>query len=543
MFARVKRSRHSSGTYEYLQIVESRRERGKVRQRVVANLGRRDQLIADGSLDALIRSLTQFSERLRVVDKLRESGLRAHRSRSWGPALVFRRLWEEQGLPALLQRLAQGRRFAFDVERVCFALALQRLCAPGSDLQGSGWIRTVECSGFERIALHHFYRTVGFLSEVRESLDQDLFLHERDLFSQTLDLVFIDTTSTFIYRSEQTPLRRRGYSRDRRPDQPQVVICLAVDRQGWPIAWDLWPGNTADAAAFVAMIDKLRKRLSIRRVVVVADRGMISAGTIRLLEQDAETPFDFILGCKLRQSQEVRAEVLSRAGRYRAVADNLEVKQVAVDGRRYVVCRNPIEARKDAAAREAIVAKLEATLAHGPKAVVGNTGFKRFVRVQRGAVSIDREAIERDARLDGKFVLRTNTELSAEEVARAYKSLWRVERAFRETKSTLEVRPVFHHRDDTTIGHIMGSFLALRLEVDLQRRLDARGLDVSWPDLMRDLAEVRSVLLTLDGQRYQLRTDLPGSAAAAFAAAGVRPPRRVTPLGPAPPDPAEAEPV
>jgi hypothetical protein len=501
----------------------------------VANLGRRDQLVSDGSLDALIRSLARFSERLRVLDRVREDGLQAHAARSWGPALVFGRLWEEQGLPALLGRLARRRRFEFDLERVCFALALQRLCAPGSDLQGSGWVRTVECPGFEPIELQHLYRSVGFLADVRESLDQELFLHERDLFSQTLDLVFIDTTSTFIYRSEETPLRRRGYSRDRRPDQPQVVICLVVDRQGWPIAWDLLPGNTADTRAFVPMIDKLRQRFHIRRVVVVADRGMISADTIRLLEQDEHAPFDFILGCKLRRDKEVSAEVLSRAGRYQNVADNLEVKQVEVEGRRYVVCRNPIEARKDAAAREAILAKLEAALAHGPKAVIGNTGFKRFVRVARGAVSIDREAVERDARLDGKFVLRTNTKLEAEEVATAYKSLWRVERAFRETKHTLEVRPVFHHRDDTTIGHITASFLALRLEVDLQRRLDARGVEGSWPDLMRDLIEVRSVELTLDGQRYQLRTDLQGSAAAAFAAAGVRPPRLVTSLGAAPP--------
>jgi len=534
VFVRLKRSTHASGSYEYLQIVESVRERGKVRQRVVANLGRRDQLVADGSLDALIRSLAKFSERLRVIERVREHGLAAHTTRSWGPALVFGRLWEEQGLPSLLERLAQGRRFAFDLERVCFALALQRLCAPGSDLQGSGWIRTVECPGFERLALQHFYRTVDFLSEVREQLDEELFLRERDLFSLTLDLVFIDTTSTFVYRSEETPLRRRGYSRDRRPDQPQVVICLVVDRTGRPIAWDLLPGNTADRPAFVAMIERLRKRFHIRRVIVVADRGMISADTIRLLEQDEQAPFDFILGCKLRHDREVRDEVLSRAGRYQAIADHLEVKEVEVEGRRYVVCRNPIEAKKDAAARQAILDKLEAALAHGPKTVIGNIGFRRFVRVQRGALSIDHAAAERDARLDGKFVLRTNTELEAQEVARAYKSLWRVERAFRETKHTLEVRPVFHHRDDTTVGHITASFLALGLEVDLQQRLDARGVEVSWPDLMRDLAEVRSVHLTLDGQRYQLRTELAGSAAAAFAAAGVRPPRLVTPMGPDP---------
>jgi len=195
---------------------------------------------------------------------------------------------------------------------------------------------------------------------------------------------------------------------------------------------------------------------------------------------------------------------------------------------------------RDAAARAAILAHLETTLrTQGPKAVIGNTGFARFLTVQKGSVTINPAAIEADARLDGKFVLRTNTALPAAEVAQAYTSLWRVERTFREEKATLAVRPVYHHRDDTTLGHIVACFLALRLEVDLQRRLDERGVTVPWPDLMRDLAQVQAVEVTCDGQRYRLRTDLGGSAAAAFAAAGVRPPAVVTPLGAPPPRPAD----
>lgn len=541
MFVRVKRSGSGEGAREYLQIVESRRDGARVRQHVFATLGRRDELVADGTLDALLQSLAKFSQRLRVVERVRAEGLQAHAARSWGPALVFERLWRQQKLPEILSGLPRGQRLKFDLERVSFALALQRLCEPGSDLQGSAWLRTVECAGFESIELHHLYRTVGWLAKVRDELEKQLFLNDRDLFSRELDIVFIDTTSTFIYRAEQTELRRRGYSRDRMPDYPQVVICLVVDRDGWPIAWDLLPGNTADTAAFVATIKKLRERFQIRHVTVVADRGMISKDTIALLESDAGAPFDFILGCKMRRQREVSDEVLARAGRYRQVADNLEVKEVVVEGRRYVVCRNPIEAKKDATAREAIVHKLEQALGHGPKSVIGNVGFKRYLQVQKGAVSIDRDAVDRDARLDGKFVLRTNTKLDTADVARAYKSLWRVERAFRETKSTLEVRPIFHHRDDTTLGHIVGCFLALRLEVDLQRRLDERGVDASWPDLMRDLAEVKAIDLELDGQRYRLRTELRGHASAAFTAAGVRPPSLVTHVGPAGPAPPPAE--
>jgi hypothetical protein len=535
MFVRIKRSGSGKRQHEYLQIVESRREGTHVRQRVLATLGRKDALVTDGTLDGLLRSLAQFSARLQVVEKVRQDGLQALAARRWGPALVFSRLWEEQRLPELLHRLAANRRFDFDVERTTFALALQRLCQAhhGSDLQGAQWLGTVECPGFADIALQHLYRTVGgFLAAVREPLEQALFEADRDLFTQGIDLVFIDTTSTFVWRTEQTPLRRRGHSKDRRPDEPQVTLAVAVDAQGWPIGWDILPGNTADSVAFVAMVERLRQRFHIRRVIVVADRGMVSAATLEWLAGDGQAPYDYIVGCRMRQQKEVNEEVLGRAGRYHRVDDNLEVKEVTVGEHRYVVCRNPLEQRKDAAAREAIVAALETTLAqHGPKAVIGNKGFARFLRVAPGAVTIDRGRIAADARLDGKFVLRTSTALSPTEVAHAYKSLWRVERTFRETKSTLEVRPLYHHRDETTVGHIVGCFLALRLEVDLQRRLDAQGCAASWPDLMRDLEEVQAVEVELDGQLYRLRTELRGHAFAAFAAAGVRPPPVLTHLG------------
>mgnify|MGYP000628044007 CR=1 FL=1 len=209
-----------------------------------------------------------------------------------------------------------------------------------------------------------------------------------------------------------------------------------------------------------------------------------------------------------------------------------------VEGKRYIVCRNPHEQVKDGAAREAILAKLETTLKQrGPKWVIGNKGFARFVSVAKGSVTINQKAVKADARLGGTFVLRTNTDLPAEEVALAYKSLWRVERAFRKTTSTLEVRPIYHQNDEAIVGHIVACFLALRLEVDLQCRLDERGAQVSWPDLMRDLRQLSAVDLSLDGQRYRLRTGLQGQAHHAFTAAGVRPPATVTHLGEGDPPP------
>jgi len=533
MFIRVKRNVSKGIPYEYLQIVRSYREGGKVRQQIIGSLGRRDKLVASGELDGLLRSLAGFSEKLRVVAAVRETGLAARTAKQWGPALVFGRLWDRQGLPDLLQKLAQERKFAFPVERVGFAMALQRLCSPGSDLAGSEWVKTVEAPEFQNLSLQHFYRTAAFLAGVREELESKLFRRDLNLFNQTLDVVFIDTTSLYVYRDTETNWRKRGYSRDRRPDLPQFVLCVAVNASGWPIAWEVFPGNTADQKALGQVVAVLRQRFRIRQVTVVADRGMISRDTLTLLTEHDQAPFDYVLGCRMRRQKEVSEEVLARAGRYQAVAANLEVKEVRVGARRYVICRNPQEALKDAAAREAILEKLRQTVEkQGPKAVIGNKGFARFLRVAKGSVSVDEDAVKRDARLDGKFVLTTNTDLPTAEVAQTYKSLWRVERTFREQKATLEVRPIYYHRDDTSIGHIVASFLALRLEVDLQQRLEAHEVKVSWPDLMRDLGQVQSVLLELDGQRYQLRTDLVGSAHLAFAAAGVRPPLAITALGP-----------
>ena len=535
MFVRIKTIAQNGHRYEYLQIVRSVRDGGRVRQELVASLGRRDLLVATGKLDGLVQALARFSTRLRVVEAAKDERFVAREAKSWGPALVFGRLWEQQGLPEILERHAEGRRFGFEPERVAFALALQRLCAPGSDLQGAAWAETVEAPGFADLALHHFYRTVPWLAAIRHALEQDLFFQNRDLFSGELDLVFIDTTSVYFYRAGESGLLRHGYSRDRRPELPQLVLSVAVDGQGWPVAFDVLPGNTADVDALGQAVARFRTRFRIRRAVAVADRGMFGQATLALLRDHATAPFDYILGCPLRRERTIAREVLARPGRYQQVADNLEVKEVKLGVRRYVVCRNPIEAKQDAADREALLAKLRQTLAHdGPKAVVGNRGFARYLKIAKGSVTLNEAAIAREARLDGKFVLTTSTDLAAAAVAKAYKSLWRVERAFREVKSTLDLRPIFHQRDDSVIGHIVGCFLALRLEVDLHRRLDAKGLAAPWPDLMRDLTRLQAVIVDLDGTRYRLRTDCVGHAAKAFQAAGVAIPTTVTALGPIP---------
>ncbi len=213
----------------------------------------------------------------------------------------------------------------------------------------------------------------------------------------------------------------------------------------------------------------------------------------KVIEGLERRKMECILGARMRNVREVRDDVIGRASRYHRVADNLQVKEVFVGDHRYVVCFNPDEAEKNRADRKAILSSLEERLAHGPQALIGNHGYRRYLKVERDAVSIDPARLKLEVRYDGKYLLRTNTELPAEEVAVQYRRLWRVERFLRSAKSLLETRPIDHRCDDTIRGHIFCSFLALALRHELGHRLARRGWKLEWADVIRGLALLREV--------------------------------------------------
>ncbi len=542
MFVRIKTVQANGRSYDYVHIVENRWEQGRTRQRIVASLGRLDDLLESGNLERIIEGLVAQCPQVKLLRAQREQSLAVESDRVWGPVLVFERLWEELGLKDLLRELARGRRFNFDVERCAFAIVLQRILAPGSDLRGSRWVHTMECEGFERLTLAHFYRTVGLLWRWKDRIERHLYERDLDLFNQGLDLVFFDTTSTYFEGTVWEGWARRGKSRDHRPDHLQLVLGVVMRRDGLPVTCEIWPGNTADASTLIPILEGLKKRFRIRRVVLVCDRGMVSAANLKAI---VAANYDYIVGMKMRGFLEVRRDVLSRAGRYREVSHNLSVKEVWVDDRRYVVCMNPERAEKDRRDREAILAKLRAKLGRGGniKGLIQNRGYRRFLKVARGAATIDEERVREDERYDGKYVLRTSTDLPAPEVAKAYKHLAWIERLWRELKDVVEVRPIYHHREKNNVkGHIFASFLALYLSAMLRKRIEElyrrehpeepkqNGLSgparsvVPWDRLLADLSEVRAVRVRLADERYRMRTDLKGHANLAFRAVGVRPP-------------------
>jgi hypothetical protein len=560
MFFRTK----SSGSRTYLQVVENRWEGGRSRQRVVATLGRLDQLQQNGQLDGLLASGARLARSVLLLSEHAQGRLPTISIRHIGPALVFQRLWQLTGCQHVIQQLLKGRRFQFPIERAVFLTVLHRLFDPGSDRAADKWKEAYQIEECEDLQLHHLYRAMGWLGDElprkeqadktpfaprcnKDLIEEALFARRRDLFTQ-LQLVFFDTTSIYFEGQGGETIGQRGYSKDHRPDLKQMIVGAVLDAEGRPICCELWPGNTADVTTLIPVVDRLRSRFRVTKVCIVADRGMISKETIAELEKQ-ERSWQYILGARMRSQNEVKDEVLARAGRYRLVHPQrttsedpapLKVKEVRVEGRRYIVCRNDDEARKDAADREAIVASLREQLRSGEKSLVGNKGYRRYLSsTGPDHFQIDEAKIEEEARYDGKWVLRTNMDLDTAEVALQYKRLWMVEAWFRSTKSLLQTRPIYHKCDETIRGHVFCSFLALVLRQELEARLAKDGHDFEWADVIQDLDRLQMVEVEQDGKRFLLRSEVQGTCGTAFKAAGVAVPPTVQQ---ATPDPATSEP-
>jgi hypothetical protein len=430
--ARMYFRKKTSGGRVYLQIAESRRVGGRVQQRVIATLGRLDELEASGQMERLLRSGARFAARAMVLTAARDDPTAA--VRRLGPAVVFERLWATTGCRAVIEEVARRRKHDFALERAIFLTVLHRLMGGGSDLAAVRWREDYRIARVEALELHHLYRAMAWLGAAlpaaqqggrtphaprctKDLVEERLFSHRRDLFSR-LDLVFMDTTSLYFEGAGGETLGRPGHSKDHRPDLAQMILAVLVDGDGRPVCSQVWPGHVADVTTLIPVIDRLRERFAIGRICVVADRGMISAATVAALE---ERKLLYLLATRERTDKVVRDIILADPAPYvpltiakRGQESDYEAKAVTVGGARYIVCRNHREAEKDAADRATILAKLEQQLKKGDKALVGNTGFRRFLKTAgRGHFAIDTTKAEADAKFDGVFVLRTNTDLDS----------------------------------------------------------------------------------------------------------------------------------
>ena len=552
MFFRLKKS----GERAYVQIVENKRVDGAVRQSVVATLGRADELEASGALASLLASGAKLTDHVLLISALdqdAEGALSASAKRLGGP-LLFGKIWERLGIPEVLADLLADRAFEFSVERAVFVSTLHRLFVSGSDRDCVSWMQDYDIAGAAGLDLHHFYRAMAWLGEemeekpegalaprcVKDVIEETLFEKRRDLFCD-LSAVFMDTTSLSFYGEGGETLGERGYSKDYRPDLNQMILALIVDGQGRPICTEMWPGNTADVTTLLPVVDRLRRRFSIGRVCVVADRGMISAATIEGLEARG---LDYILGARERSDVVVKKIVLENDAPFvpllverQAGETQLFIKEVKIDGKRYVVCRNEAEAEKDREDREKIVAALDAQLRKGDKALVGNSAYRRFLRRTRGskekrAFEIDAGKLAEEARFDGVFVLRTNAHVTPLQAVLRYRDLLQVEELFRRTKAIMRTRPIFHSSDAAIRGHVFCSFLALAMQKHLEELMREAKIAPEWKDLLRDLDRLQHMRIHHRGADWLVRTDAAPSVTALFRAVHVALPPRARQTAP-----------
>jgi len=560
MYLRSTQRRNKDGSVvRYVQLAHNRRTGKSTQAEVLVNLGREDHLDLDG-LRRLARSINRYlGEGAAEAGAGDGEGLELESSRPLGAAWLLDGLWRQLGVGEALRAAVGGRRFTTDVERVLFALVANRAIDPASKLAAAEWAtEDVVIPGLVGMDEDQAYRAMDVLvaGDAMAKVQEAVFFAVANLLNLEVDLLFFDTTSTYFERDdeEEGGFRRYGHSKDHRPDLPQVVIGLAVTREGIPVRIWTWPGNTSDAVILPEVKDDLRGwRLG--RVVTVVDRGFSSDANLAYLTRAGG---HWIAGERMRDGSADAQAALSRQGRYQTVRDNLRVKEVKIgEGdatRRFVVCHNPVEAERDRLKREDTVARLEAELeriaaerarakARKTKRANGQDAHRRAECALRdhptlsrylrqlpgGRLVMDRAKIRAEERLDGKFLLSTSDpDLSAEDVALGYKNLLEAERGFRDLKSTLELRPVFHRLEPRIRAHVLLCWLALLLI-----RVAERRTGMTWRRINTDLSRLHEVVLAGPAGRFTQTTTPTDAQRRILAALDVAPPPRVTALQPA----------
>ena len=567
MYLRVTQRRNKGGdVVRYLQLAHNERnERGVPVARVIYTFGREDEVDRD-ALARLVASISRFLEPEAALAAGAPAGFDFLEAREQGRPHVVGALWSELGIGRALARVAGSRRYRREVEREVFAMVCQRTIAPASKLEATRWApREVVLPGVGELSDDGLYSAMDFLLECSERVQEAVFFSVANLLNSEVDIIFFDTTSTYfeIETDEEEDLddagdaddqsvgdaplseagvRRLGHSKDHRPDRPQVVIGLAVTRDGVPVRVWVWPGNTSDQT----VIESVKGDLGgwkLGRCVWVVDSGFSSQENLRYLQRAGG---HYIAGMKLRSGTAEARLALKRQGRYHTVAENMTVKQVIVgDGearQRFVVARSPREADRDRTRREQTITRLEAELAkleqtrgtaHEKAAckLRAHRSIGRYVRqTKTGRLMIDRAKIRDEARLDGKYLISTSDDtLTPEDVALGYKNLLEAERGFKDLKGTLLMRPVFHRKEDRIRSHVLICFLALVIV----RVAEIRAGD-TWRTIGDELGRIKLGRFRSPDGEFTQRTELTADQRQLLNKLGVPEPPRFGHITPAP---------
>ena len=559
MYLRSTPRRNKDGSeVRYLQLAHNVWDPAAKRSRVqvVYNFGREEP----GTREALERLVASVARHLDPGRTRLAEGLEFTESRPLGGTHVLDALWERLGIGPAVRALLKGRRLDPSAERVLFALTANRALAPSSKLAAARWAsEDVLIRGLGATSDDACYRTMDWLLEIREPLEKAVFDTAAEVLGLEIDLLFFDTTSTYFVTGEadapvardqrggpvpdgagegrEAGFRTWGKSKDHRDDLPQIVIGMAVTRDGIPLRVWCWPGNTSDSALIRQVKDDMRD-WSLSRVVWVADRGFTSAENRRYLRRGGN---QYIIGERLRSGSAEAEAALSRQGRYQEVADNLRVKEVRIaEDERFVICHSPEGAERDAAIRARMIAQLKElidrtdTLSKDKRAelrgvISTKPGLNRYLRVTPGdLLRVDASKAKAEENLDGKYLLRTSDpKLSAEDIALGYKQLLEVERGWRDMKQVIDLRPVYHRKEERIRSHVILCWLALLLA-----RVAENACDATWPELRRQLNRIQVGTFTGPAGTFRQRTEISPAQQDILGRLGITPPPKIYQLTP-----------
>jgi transposase len=522
MYIRIKKQKNRDGeSREYLCIAETHRENGKVRQKTVANLGRVDELNQKGFLERMALKLAELSGKLELVNLTKD--VSSEWAKHFGVIQALKGMWKRLDISKVLfeDREKTGKEFA--VEETISAMVINRLVKPSSKLETWRWKEDVWEPAWESLGLQHFYRALDYLVERKDVIEESLLNRRNDLFGKHLDLVLFDTTTVKYWGTHSdSPLLRYGYSKEKRMDLKQIIIGVLMSKDGLPLAHEVWEGNQSDMKSFKIIVSRLKDRFDIGKVIIVCDRGMVSAKNLKDLEEKA---YEYIVGVKMRQFDEpTKRELLGDIG-FEEIREDLFVKEKKLEGRRYLVCYNPIEAKHEAKNREYFKRIVEQkVMDYSFKDWVVKNGYRKYIKLEGKdfQITMDYERIDEEEIYDGKWVLLTNTQFTSKECALYYKSLWQIEQGFRTLKSEIETGPIYHWTTKRIRGHVFICFLALLLKTALIKELEKIDPKAVYSEVIRALKAVKAAKFVIKGKELILRTKLPEKAHLGFKAAGIR---------------------
>lgn len=534
MYLRIYRHKNRSGEVrEYLCLVKGYREGNKVRQKTIANLGRFDYLKDKGNLKRLADKLNELAGKRELIDLAKD--IKAEWSKHYGAIQVLRGMWRKLKISEVLLEEEKASAKEFSFEKAIEAMVINRLLKPSSKLETWRWKERVWESRWEGLNLQHFYRAMDYLVKRKEEIEKALFEKRDDLFGKELDLVLFDTT-TIKYWGEHSDseLLKHGYSKENRMDLRQVIVGVLMNKEGMPLAHEVWEGNQSDVKSLKIIISRLRDRYQIGKVVIVCDRGMVSEKNLKEIE---EAGYEYIVGVKMRQLDETRKRELLNVTGFTQIREDLWVKDKKLEGRRYLVCYNPIEAEYEAKKREYFKQIIEKKVAdYSFKDWVVKNGYRKYLKLEGKdfQVSMDYERLEEEKIYDGKWVLLTNTEYPSRDCALYYKSLSKLEQGFRDLKTEIETGPIYHWTTKRIRAHIFICFLALLLKVAFEKAIEKVDPKATYSEILRAVKDVKAAKIKVKNRELILRTALPDKAHIGFRAAGVKIHGDVLYLGPEP---------